>query len=423
MARDRGTGIGRPALRVGILTIGSEILEGRRSDTHRARLAAEADAAGAEVVFQLSVRDDAPRIVRALHEGLREADLLLVTGGLGATPDDVTREAIARAFRMPLRAVPRLRERIAARFRAARRALPPAALRQAEVPRGARVLPNPVGLAPGLLIARGSRRVVALPGVASEFEAIVAGSVRPLLRRLVRSPGRARAVLRTFGIGETDIASRLEDLTAGEPGLTVGYLPDTSGVEVVLGLRGRGAAARLARIARAARRRLGSFVYAFRDEPIEALVLRALARRRARLAVAESFTGGLIAARPTAIPGASRVLVGGIVAYSAAEKRRALGVPARLLARHGVVSEETARAMAAGARSRTGADWALATTGVAGPARLEGHRPGTAFVAVAGPRGSRSAAWRLWGAREDVRARGATAALELLRRAIQETGA
>lgn len=418
---DEGRGRAR-VLRVGIITIGNEILDGRRRDTHRERLATEVAAAGGEVAFQLSIGDDVARIARALREGTRATSLLLVTGGLGATPDDVTREALARAFAMPLREDPRVRAAIAARFRAAGRALPRRAVRQADVPRGARLLPNPVGLAPGLLIERGARRVVALPGVASEFEAIVRDSVRSLLRRLAPRAGRAHAVLRTFGIGETDLAARLETIVTGEPDLTVGYLPDTDGVLVVLGLSGRGARARLARVARDARRRLGALVYATRDEPLEAVVLRALARRGERLAVAESFTGGLIAARLTAVPGASRVFIGGPIAYTTEEKRRALGVSERVVARHGVVSAETARAMAVGARRRTGADWAVATTGVAGPARLEGHRPGTAFGAVAGPGSALTAAWRLWGGREDVRRRGATAALDLLRLAIREGG-
>lgn len=407
---------------MGILTVGSEIVEGRRPDAHRERLAREVAAAGGEVVFLLSVRDDVGRVARAVREGLREARLLVVTGGLGATSDDVTREALARALGAPLREDARVRARIEARFRAAGRALSPLALRQAGVPRGARLLPNPVGLAPGLLLARAGRRVVALPGVPSEFEAILAGSVRPLLRRLAPRTPRARAVLRTFGIGETDLAGRLEPIVAAEPAIAVAYLPDTGGVEVALSLAGRGAAARLARVAGRARRRLGSLVYATRSEPVEAVVLRALARRSARLAVAESFTGGLVAARLTAVPGASRVLVGAFVAYSRGAKRTALGVPARLLAERGAVSEETARAMAEGARARAGADWAVATTGVAGPAALERRRPGTAFVAVAGPRGSRAAAWRFWGTREDVRARGATAALDLLRHALRESG-
>jgi len=413
------------ALTVGILTVGNEIVEGRRRDMHRERLAREVAAAGGEVVFLLSVRDDVGRVARAIREGMREARLLIVTGGLGATPDDVTREALARAHGAPLREDSRVRARIEARFRAARRGLSPLALRQAEVPRGARLLPNPVGLAPGLLLARGARRVVALPGVPSEFDAIVERSVRPLLRRLAPRGPRARAVLRTFGIGETDLAARLAAIVAREPAISVAYLPDAGGVEVALSLVGRGAAARLARVAGAARRRLGSLVYATREEPIEAVVLRALARRSARLAVAESFTGGLVAARLTAVPGASRVLLGAVVTYTRGAKREALGVPARVLAEHGVVSEETARAMAEGARARTGADWAIATTGVAGPATLEQRRPGTAFVAVAGPRGSRAAAWRFWGAREDVRERGATAALDLLRHALREraTGA
>lgn len=409
-------------LRVAILTVGTEIVEGRRHDAHRERLAREVVAAGGEVVALVSLPDDEAAIARALRDLSRRATLVVVTGGLGATPDDVTREALARAFGAPLSASRAVRARVAARFRAAGRALPPRALRQADVPRGARLLPNPVGLAPGLLLVRGGRHVVALPGVPAEIEPMIAASLRPLLARLAGHAGRARRArrtLRTFGIGETELASRIEPIVTGERGVAVGFLPDAEGVELSIAVDGAGAPARAARLARAVRRRLGAAVYATREgATLAAVVVASLARRRARLAVAESFTGGLVAARLAAVPGASRVLVGGRVAYTPDEKRRALGVSRALLARRGAVSEATARAMAAGARRRLRADWAVATTGVAGPARLEGHPPGTAFGAVAGPGGVWSAAWRLWGDREQTCARGASAALDLLRRAI-----
>ncbi len=408
----------RTPLRVGILTVGNEVLEGRRADTHRGALAREVAAAGGEVAFLLSVGDDAARIARAIREGLREASLVIVTGGLGATPDDVTREALARAFGAPLCEDGAVRARLEARFRERGRARPPGAIRQALIPRGARTLPNPVGLAPGLLLSRGGRRVVALPGVPSEFGAIVAGSVRPLLARLARGPRAARALLRTYGVGESDLAARIAPLVAGERGVTLGFLPDVEGVEVSIAVAGRDASRRVARIARAVARRLGDAVYSTRGESAAAVVLRRIARRGERLAVAESFTGGAVASRLAAVPGASRAFVGGVVAYGADAKRRALGVSARVLDRHGMVSEATARAMAAGARRRLAADWAVATTGVAGPASLEGKPPGTAFGAVAGPDGIRSASWRLWGTREETRARGASAALDLLRRAL-----
>jgi len=408
------------SLRAGIVTIGNEVVGGWRFDSHRQRLAREVVRAGGSVAFLLSVPDDAARIARAIDDGLREANLLVLTGGLGGTPDDVTREALAAAFRAPLRENARARARIAARFRALGREIPAGALRQAEAPRGARLLPNPVGLAPGLVLARGARRVVALPGVPAEFDAILAGSVRPLLDRIARGARPARRVLRTVGIGETSLAARIADLVTGEPGLVVGYLPDAAGVELSFSIAGRDAERRAGRVARAVRARLGDAVYASREEPIERVVLALLRRRGERLAVAESFTGGLVSARLAAIPGASESWDGGVVAYSARMKRGVLGVPRAILERDGMVSEAVARAMAAGARRRAGAAWGLATTGVAGPAPLEGRAAGTAIAAVAGPgaSASRVATWMLPGARGDVRARGATLALDLLRRAL-----
>ncbi|MFN0150479.1 MAG: nicotinamide-nucleotide amidohydrolase family protein, partial [bacterium] len=373
------------SLRAGIITIGNEVVGGWRTDTHRQRLAREVVRAGGAVAFLLSVPDDVARIARAIDEGLREANILILTGGLGGTPDDVTREALAKAFRAPLRENARARARIAARFRTLGREIPAGALRQAEAPRGARLLPNPVGLAPGLVLARGAKRVVALPGVPAEFDAIVHGSLRAILERSARGVRPARRVLRTVGIGETSLAARIADLVDDEPSLVVGYLPDAAGVELSFSIAGRGAEERASRVVRAVKARLGDAVYATREEPIESIVLALLRRRGERVALAESFTGGLVSARFAAIPGASESWEGGVVAYSAALKRGVLGVPGALIAREGLVSEEVARAMAAGVRRRAGVAWGLATTGVAGPAPLEGRAPGTAIAAVAGP--------------------------------------
>ena len=411
------------ALRAGIITIGSEIVGGWRADSHREQLAREVTRAGGEVVFLLSVRDDRLRIERAIRDGLREANLLILTGGLGGTPDDVTREAIARAFGAPLRSDARTRARITARFRRLGRAVPASAMQQADAPRGARLLPNPVGLAPGLLLAKGARRLVALPGVPAEFDAILLGSLRPLLARLARGPRPARRVLRTVGLGETSVAARIAGVVAGERDLAVGYLPSADGVEISLSVAGRDAPRRAARLAAQVKRQLGEIVYASSEEPIEAIVLTLLRKRGERLAVAESFTGGLVCARLAAIPRASESWEGGVIAYSARAKRSALGVAPSLLSRQGMVSEATARAMAAGVRRRAGTTWGLATTGVAGPSPLEGHPPGTVIAAIAGPRGrSAAATWMLPGARNDVRARGAVLALDLLRRALAEAG-
>jgi nicotinamide-nucleotide amidase len=408
------------ALRAGIVTIGSEILGGWRGDSHRERLAREVTRAGGEVVFLLSVGDDRARIERAIRDGFREANLLILTGGLGGTPDDVTREAIARALGAPLRPDAPTRARIAARFRRLGRAMPAAAVHQADAPRGARLLPNPVGLAPGLLLAKGERRLVALPGVPAEFDAILAGSLRPLLARLARGPRPARRVLRTVGLGETSIAARIAGVIAEDRDVAVGFLPDANGVEISLSIAsGRDANRRVTRVATQVRRALGEIVYAASDEPIEKIVLSLLRRRDERLAVAESFTGGLVCARLASVPRASESWEGGVVAYSPRMKRGALGVPRAVLSRDGMVSEATARAMAAGARRRAGTTWGLATTGVAGPSSLEGHPPGTVIAAVAGPRGrSAAATWRLPGERNEVRARGAVLALDLLRHAL-----
>jgi nicotinamide-nucleotide amidase len=323
---------------------------------------------------------------------LRAADrseIVLVSGGLGPTRDDLTVEVLAQTFgRKLVQHEPSLRQ-IEAFFARVGREMAPSNAKQALVPEGAEVLPNPVGTAPGCMLAAGGAVFFCMPGVPRELYRMMDEQVAP--RIAARRAGGPRevmraALLRTFGLGESNLEDALKDV-AREPGVVLGFrtaFPDNFLRPVVRAASAAEAEAKLARLCATIEERLGALVYARGEEPLEAVVGRMLAERGLTLAVAESCTGGLIAGRITAVAGSSRYFRGGVVAYANEAKRDLLGVPEALLREHGAVSEPVARAMAEGARAKLGADLALATTGISGPDGGTPEKPvGLVWIAFA----------------------------------------
>jgi len=417
-------------MRAAIAAVGSELLGSDRLDTNSLRLTEALERHGVELRRKVVVGDDREELARVLRTLAAEHELVLVTGGLGPTTDDVTREAAADALGWTLRLDERLAAAIEERFRAFGRRMPAVNRRQAMVPVGgpegsAEVIPNPRGSAPGLrLDAPGGATLFLFPGVPAELEGMIADRLVPWLAERSGGARRERVALKVASLTESDVEERIAPAydEFGQEAITV---LAGSGEVTVRAVAGGPEATRRPRLAAMAKRLaglLGDAVYTDREEEaLEAVVGRLLSERRLTLATAESCTGGLVAERLTRVPGSSAYFVGGVVAYSDAVKTALLGVPAALLAEHGAVSEPVARAMAEGARRALGSDWALAVTGVAGPGGGSDEKPvGTVDLAWAGPGGATDhRRVRFLGARERVRALSAQAVLEGLRRRLR----
>ena len=405
------------------LSIGSELVAGRGTDTNVVHLANQLARLGLAVERHTILPDDRDAIVAHLTALRRRAAgpaLLLVTGGLGPTDDDVTREAVADAMGVPLQDDPACRREIEAMFRSRGWTMAPSNLRQAMIPAGATPLPNTCGTAPGFHLCRDNLHLFCMPGVPAEMKPMFADHVAPVLRRLSGS-GRVvcERVLRTFGAGESTVGERIAPFMARGRNPLVGTLASSGLVSIRIRATAAGddeAGRLLDRDERAIREILGDLVFGRDDESLAHVVARLLAEAGATLAVAESCTGGLVAKMLTDVPGASAFFLEGLVTYANASKTARLGVPDELIQSHGAVSEPVARAMAEGARRTAGATYALATTGIAGPTGGTPDKPvGLVFIALAGPEATDVVHPILPGRRDRIRQRTALTALNLLR--------
>ena len=374
-------------MRVIVLNTGTEILLGDVINTHLSFIAHEILPLGLRVERQIAIPDGSA-IGDALRENFKCADLIFVTGGLGPTTDDLTREITAELIGLDLEFDPALAASITERLTTRGIRLTDRILRQAQVPRGALVLPNENGSASGLYLAAGLNRAVAsphlflLPGPPRELQPMFRQSVLPLLSKVVRQE-EAVAYLnyRIVGMGESYVEEAVGADLLAISGLELGYCARMGEVD----LRVIGSAETVEQADAIVRARLGKFIFSTEREDLETVIVRQLSAKKATLAVAESCTGGFLAHRLTNVPGASAVFLAGYVTYSNEAKVAALAVDAAAISEHGAVSEPVARAMAEGARLKSGADFALATTGIAGPGGGSAVKPvGTAYIALAG---------------------------------------
>jgi competence/damage-inducible protein CinA-like protein len=406
-------------MQIEIVTIGYEVLSGRTVDTNFSWLARALEEASVQVAWHTSVGDDPQAIGAALRRGLERADAVVMTGGLGPTPDDLTRKAVASALRRPLRLDEGVLESIRARARRVGRDLPASVETQALLPLGAQAWANPVGSAPGLLILQDEKPVILLPGVPQEMEALATQFVVPYLRE--RSGSVVEAfTLRTAGVYESMLHEAIGTLPAGWPGANLAYLPSSFGVDLRVTVAGADAD-RVRASAEKARHELGErvapVVYAEGVEAMEEVVGRLLVEKGLRLATAESCTGGLLAKRITDVPGASRYFERGVVVYANQAKIDALGVRAADLEAHGAVSAPVAEQLARGARREAKADLGVGITGVAGPEGGTSEKPvGTVFIAISSEKGEAVRRYRFMGSRSLVRERSVQTALDLVRR-------
>ena len=409
-------------LRAAVLSVGSELLLGDLTDSNATWISTRLKGRGVEVVRHVAVGDDVEEIGDTLRWLAERCELIVVGGGLGPTSDDLTRDAVAAALGVPLELREELEEAIVARFAAMGRSMAPRNRRQAFVPEGARTA-LPVGTAPAFAVdlpaSHGPVRVVALPGVPWEIHALWEGFVTPQLDELGAGSTTVTRIVRVAGRGESDVASVVEPLLEKDDEVVLAFLAKKFEIQVRLTATGRDVADALRRTQPAVDRvvaALGDAVSGVDDTDLETSVVGLLAERGQRVATAESATGGSIAARLARVPGASVVLMGGLVVYRDEMKALLAGVDPVLVAREGAVSEATTRALALAVRERTGADWGIAVTGVAGPGTVDGLPVGTAFWALAGPDGSCEVHGRmLSGDRSGFILRLGSAALDLLR--------
>ncbi len=410
-------------MRAELLAVGDELLYGDIVNGNAAWLGRELADVGIRLARSVVVGDEIDTISCAVLEALGRADAVILTGGIGPTQDDLTREGLAAAAGVGLRRDADLERQLRERFAELGRAMPDMNFRQADVPEGGSSLPNSRGTAPGVRLELAGGVVYAMPGVPHEMEAMFAGHVLPdLLARAGTPAVVVHRVLRTAGMFESAVAQamapevdRLADL--GNP--TIAFLASGGQTRVRVSATAPDRPAALALVGPVelfARSALGIGLYGTDDDTLEGVLHGLLAERGATLAVAESLTGGLLAGRLTDTPGASATFRGGVVTYATDVKDALLGAEA---VAGGAVTPETAAAMARGVRERLGATWGLSTTGVAGPDEQEGQPVGTLHVGMSGPTGTSTRSFRMYVAgRSNLRTFACVQALDLLRRAL-----
>lgn len=408
-----------------VLNIGTELTRGELVNSNAAVLSAALTEAGFEVTEHVVVDDDRDHIVDTLRSMARRAQVIVCTGGLGPTTDDLTTEAVAHLLGKPLvRHEPSL-EHIRRRFERLGRPMSPSNAKQADFPQGAEVLPNPVGTAPGFSVKlEGDGTLVFfMPGVPREMTRMFEEQVLPRIRSLAPHTLH-QARLRTFGLPESVVGEKLAGVEGEFPGITIGYRAHFPEIEVkVLARAENNIAARdlCERAVQVVRRRLGNVIFGEAGDTFAGVVGRALRAKGHMLAIAESCTGGLVGSLLTAEAGASDFLLVDAVTYANSAKTRLLGVEEDVIRGHGAVSMEVACAMAEGVKRVSGADVALALTGIAGPGGGTEAKPvGTVFVAVAGPRGTAVEERHLGGDRKMIQTLASYIGLALVRRVCEE---
>lgn len=411
-------------MRAWIITIGDEVLIGQTVNTNAAWLGQQLSQIGVAIKRVVTIGDDAGLIQRSVREAMEHADLLLVTGGLGPTHDDVTKTAISELFESKLIFYPEILERMKKRFRELGYEMPASNEGQAWLPEKARILPNLVGSAQGMLFERDGHRCVVMPGVPREMRYIVEHSLIPMLSAEEFDEYVVHFTWRTTGIAESRLFELLGDISAIEAHGKLAFLPKYSGVDLRLSTTAKSKAEAKKHIQMAEKiilDKAGKYVYATGDVTLEAVIGTLLEAKKMTLAVAESCTGGLLGHKITSVPGSSNYFIGGFITYSNEEKISRLGVSQETLAREGAVSETTAREMAVGARERCKADFALAITGIAGPAGGSAEKPvGLVYIGLAGPRGVRVHRYLFGPDREINKERSAYAALHMLLRELKD---
>ena len=380
-----------------LINTGSELMLGRVLNTHQQWICRQMADLGYTVTRQVAIADTAADIAAAIREALGKADVIITTGGLGPTSDDLTRDMVAKLLGRTLREDAEAVQNIERFFEVRQRPMPDRIKTQALVPEGAIVLQNAHGLAPGVAVelnpnpfrAGAAALLIMLPGPPRELRPMFRETVLPLLRqKLAAESIFLSRTLRTVGIGESVIQEKIANALARlvQSGMDVGYCSSTGQVDVRLAAFGAQSSALIAEAEQIVRDQIGAHIFGVEEDTLESLIVHTLTSSEKTLAIAESCTGGYVAHRLTNVPGASAVLLAGLVTYSNASKEKFLAVRAETLKSHGAVSEPTALEMAEGAKRETKADYAISVTGIAGPSGGTPDKPvGTVFIGLATP--------------------------------------
>lgn len=414
-------------MQAAILSIGTELTTGQCLDTNSQWLSTRLSGLGAPVNLHLTVADELDQIVRAIQYAERSAELVIITGGLGPTADDLTRQAVASAYELDLVESAEALEQIQAMFARWQRPMAESNRSQALIPKGCDLLSNNCGTAPGFRRRRDGRCLIALPGVPREMRVMFEEHVAPALDAIVDRSFVDSIALRCFGISEASLGETIRDLMARGRNPSVGTTASGAVLTVRVVAQGRSTGEMrglLDRDAGELRRRLGKVVFGEGDATLQSAVAELLIRHGATIATAESCTGGLLAKRLTDVPGSSGYFRRGYVTYDNDAKSELLGVPEELVRRWGAVSEEAARSMANGCWAIAGVDYALSITGIAGPGG--GSPPekpvGLVYIGLADHGGVdvRRVLFGEWLSREEIRDRAVKSALNLLRLRLLE---
>ena len=411
-----------PTITAEVIAIGSELLAPDRSDTNSLWLTEKLNSIGIEVKLKTIVGDDDARLEEAIKDAVRRSRVVITTGGLGPTEDDITRKVAARALGRRLLLDEKVLDWIRARFESFGRKMPERNSRQAMVIDGSEVLDNPNGTAPGLFIEHEGTSVALLPGPPREMKPMFENFVLPRLAQKSGNLRVVRRVLRVAGMGESAVDELIAPVYLQYENPQTTILFNQTEIEIQLTARARThqeAETLLDSVSVQLEERLGKAIFSFAGETMEEVVALKLAVGRYSLATAESCTGGLIAQRLTALPGASKYFIEGVVAYSNDAKTRTLAVEPILLLEHGAVSAPVAEAMAEGVRTRAGTDFGLSVTGIAGPDGGTEEKPvGLVYIALADDAHTEHRKLKLPGDRHLIRWRASQAALDLLRRRL-----
>ncbi|MCK5127865.1 MAG: competence/damage-inducible protein A [candidate division Zixibacteria bacterium] len=405
-----------------IITIGDELLYGSRIDTNSAFLGNRLDGAGIDVRYMTSTGDNMEFMIEAISLALRRADIVITTGGLGPTDDDITKNAICKVFKRNLIFHEDILERLQLRFSERGLKMPAVNQNQALLPQGAKFLPNKTGSALGIIIEERGKVFCSMPGVPHEMRAMTDDELIPRLQSKLGNKVIQRHKIRTIGISEAALSEKIRPALKFAEGVSLAYLPSYRGVDLCI--KGVGTITAevesgVELLVNGIRRTASKYIFTEDDRELEEVVGELLLKNGLTLAVAESCTGGMLGSRITRASGSSGYFAGGIIAYSNEVKTNSLGVPVETINRFGAVSAETAKAMAAGVIKVTGADVGISVTGIAGPTGGTDEKPvGTIFLGLATTRSSTHRKLRLGTDREINRERSVSAALNFIRKEL-----
>ena len=405
-----------------IIAIGSELLSPNRSDTNSLWLTDQLNRVGIDVKLKTIVGDDDARLEEVVKDAVKRSRVVITTGGLGPTEDDITRKVVARALGKRLSLDEKVLNEIRARFQSFGVNMPERNSRQAMVIEGADVLQNPNGTAPGLLVKQHDCTIALLPGPPREMKPMFENHVLPRIENLAGDTRFATRLLRVAGMGESAVDEKIAPIYTKYENPQTTILFNSSEIEIHLRAHGRTEAdadALLDDLSLKIEKELGNSVFSFRGETMEEVVGRRLAMTAFTVAVAESCTGGLIAQRLTNVPGSSKYFIEGVVTYSNESKVRLLGIDKKIIKEFGAVSQQVARDMARGVRHKAKSDFGLAVTGIAGPGGGTEEKPiGLVYIALADDAHTEHRKLMIPGDRELIRWRASQAALDMLRRRL-----